>query len=184
MPYDYFRSPIFDPGRKYTVAVLPMLDLTAGKNAGIIAQLHYVRELYNWTDFKVLEPGLVREGLLRIRAIMPQGPSLAETDIVTGKEFLEVDLVLSGRVFDYQNTSRNPKVDFSVQAIEKKSRRVVFGIRTFSTGLDGVYFYDFGREYTAHNLLREMSRVIGAAAHGSFPEMRESKRANTPAIQG
>ena len=159
MPYDYFRSPLFDPGRKYTVAVLPLLDLTAEKNADIITQLHFVRELCNSTGFKVLEPGLVRETLLRIRAIMPQGPSLAETDLITGKEFLDADLVLSGRVFDYQNTSNNPKVDFSMQVIEKKSRRVVFGIRTFNTGLDGVFFYNFGREYTAHNLLKEMSRV-------------------------
>ena len=108
----------------------------------------------------MLEPGLVRETLLRIRAVMPQGPSLAEVDLITGKDFLDVDLVLSGRVFDYQNTSNNPKVDFAMQVIEKKSRRVVFDTRTSNTGLDGVFFYNFGREYTAHNLLKEMSRVM------------------------
>lgn len=159
LPYDYFRSPIIDPGRKYSIAVLPMLDLAVRRNAGIIAQLHYVRELFNLTDFKVLEPGLVREGLLSIRALMPQGPSLAETDLITGKQLLGVDLVLSGKVFDYQNTSNNPKVDISVQIIEKNSRQVVFGARIFNTGLDRVFFYNFGREYTAHNLLKEMSKI-------------------------
>jgi hypothetical protein len=159
LPYDYFRSPLIDPSRKYSIAVLPMLDLAGRKNSGIIAQLHYVRELFNLTDFKVIEPALVREDLLRIRAIMPQGPSLAETDLITGKELLGVDLVLSGRVFDYQNTSNNPKVDISVQIIEKNSRQVVFGARIFNTGLDKVFFYNFGREYTAHNLLKEMSRI-------------------------
>lgn len=159
LPYDYFRSPIIDPGRDYSIAVLPMLDLAGRKNSGVIAQLHYVRELFNSTDFKVIEPGLVRDDLLRIRAIMPQGPSLAETDLITGKELLEVDLVLSGKVFDYQNASNNPKVDISVQVIEKNSRQVVFGARIFNTGLDRVFFYNFGREYTAHNLLKEMSRI-------------------------
>lgn len=159
LPYDYFRSPLIDPEREYSVAVLPMLDLAVRKKAGIIAQLHYVRELFNSTDFKVLEPGLVRQGLLEIRAVMPFGPSLAETDLITSSQFLGVDLVFAGKVFDYQNTSVNPKVDYSVQVIEKTSRRVVFGTRTFNTGLDRVFFYDFGRVYTAHNLLREMSRV-------------------------
>lgn len=159
MPYDYFRSPLIDPEKEYSVAVLPMLDLAVRKKAGIIAQLHYVRELFNSTDFMVLEPGVVRQKLLEIRAIMPFGPSLAETDLLTSRNILGVDLVLSGKVFDYQNTSVNPKVDYSMQIIEKNSRRVVFGTRTFNTGLDRVFFYNFGRVYTAHNLLREMSRV-------------------------
>jgi hypothetical protein len=159
MPYDYFRSPIIEPGRKYSIAVLPMLNAAPRKNAGIITQLHYVRELVNMTDYRVLEPGVVREGLLTIRAIMPHGPSLAETDLLTGEYLFGADLVLSGKVFDYQNTSRDPKVDFSMRIIEKNSRQVVFGARTFSTGMDGVFFFDFGRVYTAHNLLKELSRV-------------------------
>jgi hypothetical protein len=159
LPYDYFRSPLIDPEKEYAVAVLPMLDLAVRKQAGIIAQLHYVRELFNSTDFKILEPGVVRQGLLEIRAIMPVGPSLAETDLITSDRLLGADLVFAGKVFDYQNTSFNPKVDYSMQVIEKTSRRVVFGTRTFNTGLDRVFFYDFGRVYTAHNLLREMSKV-------------------------
>lgn len=159
LPYDYFRSPLIDPEKEYAVAVLPMLDLAVRKQAGIIAQLHYVRELFNSTDFKILEPGVVRQGLLEIRAIMPFGPSLAETDLITSDQLLGADLVFAGKVFDYQNTSINPKVDYSMQVIEKTSRRVVFGTRTFNTGLDRVFFYDFGRVYTAHNLLREMAKV-------------------------
>lgn len=175
LPYDYFRAPIIDPGKQYSIAVLPMLDLAGRKNSGIIAQLHYVRELFNLTDYKVIEPGLVREDLLRIRAIMPQGPSLAETDLITGKDLLGVDLVLSGKVFDYQNTSSNPKVDISVQVIEKTSRRVVFGARIFNTGLDRVFFYNFGREYTAHNLLKEMSRVTVQLLTNPYKKEEQSK---------
>jgi hypothetical protein len=82
--------------------------------------------------------------------------------------------VFAGKVFDYQNTSVNPKVDYSVQVIEKTTRRVVFGTRTFNTGLDRVFFYDFGRVYTAHNLLREMSRVTVQLL--TFPAQRWERR--------
>ncbi|MCB2183888.1 MAG: hypothetical protein KQH63_17805 [Desulfobulbaceae bacterium] len=157
MPYDYFRSQIIDPNKKHRVAVIPMLNLAVRKNAGKIVSLHYVKELFNATNFKVVEPGLVREELLRFRAIMPAGPSLAVADLITSQGSLAVDLVLSGKVFDYQNISTNPKVDFSMQVIEGQSREVVFGARTFSTGNKGVYFFDFGKVYTAHKLLEEMT---------------------------
>ncbi|MCL7489787.1 MAG: hypothetical protein M8357_16600, partial [Desulfobulbaceae bacterium] len=173
MPYDYFRSPLIDPERQYAIAVLPLLDMGVRKNAGIIAQLHFIRELLHLTGYKVLEPGLVRDGLLRIRAVMPQGPSLAETDLITSSGFLGVDLVLAGKVFDYQNRSFNPKVDFSIHIIEKNSRRVVFGSRIFNTGMDNVNFFNFGRVYTAHNLLQEMAKVNVQLLTDSFLRRQE-----------
>jgi hypothetical protein len=90
---------------------------------------------------------------------MPAGPSLAVSDILIDEGYLGADLILSGRVFDYQNQSSNPKVDYSVQVTEKNSRKVVFGARTFSEGREGVYFYNYGRVFTAHNLLEEMART-------------------------
>jgi hypothetical protein len=159
LPYDYFRSQAIDPERAYSIAVIPMRNLAVRKNAAEIISLHYVKELLNQTNFKVFEPGLVRDELLRFRAIMPAGPSLAEADLIASDASLGVDLVLSGKVFDYQNESTNPKVDFSVQMIEKTSRKIVFGARTFSEGLKGVYFFNFGRIFTAHDLAEEMSRV-------------------------
>ncbi|MDH3328092.1 MAG: hypothetical protein OEM01_02555 [Desulfobulbaceae bacterium] len=159
LPYDHFRSKIVDPEREYSIAVIPLLNLAVRKNAGNIVMLHYVQELLKLGNFKVIEPGQVREQLLRIRAIMPDGPSLAVSDVLTAEGYLGVDLILSGRVFDYQNQSANPKVDYSVQVTEKNSRKVVFGARTFSEGREGVYFYNFGRVFTAHNLLEEMART-------------------------
>jgi hypothetical protein len=159
LPYDYFRSSIIDPDRSYSVAVIPMLNLAVRKNAGNIVSLHHIRELRQLTNYKVMEPGVVREELLRFRAVMPAGPSLALADLITSPGSLDVDLVLSGKVFDYQDSVINPKVDFSVQVFEKHSREVVFGARTFSTGDKGVFFFNVGRVFTAHNLLAEMSRT-------------------------
>ena len=122
--------------------------------------LHYTRELHRIRNFKVIEPGVVRGELLRFRAIMREGPSLAVTDLITSPSSLGVDLVLFGRVFDYQDSGINPKVDYSIQVLEKQSRKVVFGARTFSNGDKGVYFFNLGRVYTAHNLAEEMTRTI------------------------
>jgi hypothetical protein len=71
LPYDFFRSPVIDPEEPYSIAAIPMLDLAVRKNAGIIVTLHQIRELFRLTDFTIMEPGVVREGLLEIRAIMP-----------------------------------------------------------------------------------------------------------------
>jgi len=185
LPYDYFRSQIIDPDRKYSIAVIPFLDLAVRKNAGNIVTLHYIRELFNLTNFKLIEPGLVREQLLRFRAIMPAGPSLAVADVITSEGSLGVDLVLSGRVFDYQNQSGNPKADYSVQVTEKNTREVVFGARTFSEGQKGVKFFNFGRVFTAHNLLEEMTRVTVQLLTNPSPrwEGEEEFIADNPAGQ-
>lgn len=169
LPYDYFRSDIIEAEAEYSVAVIPMLNLAVRKNAGEITSLHYVKELFNRTNYKVVEPGLVREELLRFRAIMPAGPSLAIADLITSSGSLGVDLVLSGKVFDYQNRSDNPKADYSVHVIEKNSREVVFGARTFSTGLQGVFFFNMGRVFTAHKLLEEMVQVTVQLLHTPYP---------------
>lgn len=173
IPYDFFRSPVVKQANEYSIAVIPFRDLAVRKNAGKIVTLHYVRELFQQTKYRIFEPGLVREELLRFRAIMPAGPSLAVADLITSEESLGVDLVLSGKVFDYQNRSNNPKMDFSVQVIEKNTREVVFGARTFSTGMDGVYFYDVGRVFTAHELLEEMSRVTVLLLDAPYPPWNE-----------
>lgn len=159
LPYDYFRSSLIDPEKRYSIAVIPLLDIAVRKNAGMIVSLHYVKALVNLTDYKVFEPGLVREELLRFRAIMPAGPSLAISDLITSEGSLGVDLVLSGKVFDYQNRSTEPQVDFSMQVIEKNTREVVFGARSFSSGMDGVFFFNFGRVFTAHDLVKEMVKI-------------------------
>lgn len=169
-PYDFFRSPLIDPKKKYSVAVIPFLNLAVRKDAGKILGLHYVRELFQLTDYKVIEPGVVRDELLRFRAIMPAGPSLAVTDLITSVESLATDLVLTGRVFIYHDETRIPKADFSIQVIGNQSRQTVFGARSFADDEDGVWFYDWGRVYTAHDLVEKMVeetiRLMTAKAAG------------------
>ena len=159
LPKDFFRSPAVDPGNIHRVAVVPFFDLAVRKYAGRIMALHFVKELHQWPNMMVVEPGLVREELLRFRAVMQEGPSLAITDLITSEQSLGVDLVLSGKVFDYQGETGTAKVDFSVQVFEKYSREVIFASKTYATGDQGVFFFNVGRIRSAHNLTDEMTRA-------------------------
>jgi hypothetical protein len=89
---------------------------------------------------------------------MEAGPSLENAEILSNKSALGVDLVCSGSVFDYQDAIGLPKVDFSVELIEKGSQRVVWSSRSHNTGDDGVFFFNQGRINTAHRLAARMAR--------------------------
>ncbi len=156
-PRVFFRSPILEPDMKYTVATIPFYNLSGRMLAGDIMALHFVRQLRTLENFTVIEPGIVREALLNYRIIMDDGISLAQTDLLFSK--LNVDLILAGKVFDYQDylgALGTAKVDFSVLLIEKQSREVVWAVESQSQGDDGVFFFDWGRINTAHRLASEM----------------------------
>ena len=120
-PRIFFRSPIIDSAGRYSVAVVPFLNLSERKHAGRIVTLHLVDELVRNEVFSVVEPGLVREQLLKYRMIMEAGPSLANADILFSRSSLGVDLVCSGTVFDYQDAVGVPKVDFSVNDLRERA---------------------------------------------------------------
>jgi hypothetical protein len=156
-PQASFRSPAFDPGRTHRVAIIPFLNLSDRNNAGKIVALHFVKHLIHGDTFSVVEPGLLREQLLKYRIIMEAGPSLANVEIISGKGALAVDLVFSGTVFHYHDAFGAPKVNFSVKVIEAASRKTIWSSRSHNTGGDSVYFFDVGRIHTAHHLASEMA---------------------------
>jgi hypothetical protein len=162
-PRHIFGSPIADADRRYGVAVIPFLNLSQRKNAGKIVELHFVNQLLRNRSLAVAEPGLVREELLEHRVVMEAGPSLENAEVLSNDESLGVDLVLSGVVFDYQDGAGEPKVDFSVTMIDKQNHKVVWSSRSRSTGEEGVFFFDLGRVYTAHQLVSEMARGTSEA---------------------
>jgi len=162
-PRNTFGSPLTDANRRYGVAVIPFLNLSQRKNAGKIVELHFVNQLHRNPSLAVAEPGLVREELLAHRVVMEAGPSLENAKVLTNDESLGADLVLSGVVFDYQDGAGDPKVDFSVTMIDKRSHKIVWSSRSQSTGMDGVFFFDLGKVHTAHQLLSEMARGTSEA---------------------
>lgn len=159
-PHFTYRAPDFDPAGFYAVAVVPFLNINTRKYAGDVVALHLVKQLCRYENLRVVEPGLVRQTLLNYRMIMEAGPSLASSDILASENILAADLVLSGKVFDYQGARGMSKVDFSVQAFDGKKREVIWTSRSYATGDEGVYFFDVGRVPSAHGLTTRMSKAV------------------------
>jgi len=161
-PKIVYRSFEISPDKKYTVAVVPFFNRSDRKNGGEITALHFVKELTRIEEFDVVEPGVVRQGLLNLRVIMEEGVSLANADIIFG--ILNVDLILSGKVLDYQDyqgASGTPKVNFSVLLIERKSRLIVWSSESYNEGDDGVFLFDWGKVNTAYTMTSQMAQAIG-----------------------
>ncbi|NIT04500.1 hypothetical protein GTO10_06420 [Candidatus Saccharibacteria bacterium] len=157
-PKTYYQSPVFPADRKYTVAVVPFYDISSRKGAGEIMAYHFVEQLLKVDNLNVIEPGVVRYELLKYRVILDTGVSLADADILFDK--LGADLVVSGRVFDYQGFLGVPKVDFSVEIIEHSTRKTVWSSRSYNRGDEGVYFFDIGRVPTAQALTSRMVLAV------------------------
>jgi TolB-like protein len=161
-PKIVYRSFEISPGKKYTVAVVPFFNSSDRKNAGEILALHFVKELTKIEAFNVVEPGVVRQGLLNLRVIMDTGVSLTNADIIF--DILNADLILSGKVLDYQDyqgASGTPKVNFSTLLIERKSRLIVWSSESRNQGDDGVVLFDWGKVNTAYKMTSQMAQAIG-----------------------
>jgi hypothetical protein len=160
VPKTFYRSHEFDPDMFYAIAVVPFLNINTRKNAGEVVPLHFVNQLLRHRNFTVVEPGMVREEFLNNRLIMEEGPSLAVSDLISSSSSLGVDLVLSGKVFDYQGMEGIPKVDFSTLIIDGKRREIIWSSRSYGSGEDGVFFFDAGRVHSAHGLTQGMSGAV------------------------
>jgi hypothetical protein len=151
------------PGGKETVsiAVLPFRNESTRRNAGEILALHFTRELSNTGNLEVVEPGEVRQVLLRSRTIMEGGLSLPQADILHAA--LDVDLVLTGIVMEYQDFiggDGNPKVEFSMRVFDMNTRQIVWSSFSYNEGDDGVFFFNLGKVNTAHEMASGMVRSV------------------------
>jgi hypothetical protein len=163
-PEVLFVPPALSPVRSYTVAVLPFFNNSYRKHAGEIMGLHFVHYLRGIANFTVVEPGSVRQALLRSRVVMDDGISLSDAAAVFNR--LNVDLIATGQVLDYQDylgRGGAPRVGFSAEIIARGTRQVVWLTRSHHTGDEGVYFFDLGKTYTAHTLAAKMvDRAVGS----------------------
>ena len=124
--------------------------------------LHFIRSLKRFENLNVIEPGVVRQELLRLRIIMDQGVSFSEANLISSS--LGVDMILNGKVMDYQDYVGywgKPKVNFSTILLEKKDQKVVWNSTSHNEGDDGVFFFDWGRVNTAYAMASQMTQMIG-----------------------
>jgi TolB-like protein len=161
-PKIVYRSPALIPGKKHTVAIIPFFNQSDRKNAGEIMVLHFIRSLKRSEVFDLIEPGLTREAFLSLRMIMDEGVSLSDANALFG--VLNADMILAGKVLDYQDYQGGygkPKVDFSVQLIEKTTQKILWSSFSHNEGDDGVFFFDWGRVNTAYVMADQMVMAVG-----------------------
>ncbi|MBN1957140.1 MAG: hypothetical protein JXQ81_00445 [Desulfuromonadales bacterium] len=159
-PRTYFRDQQFDPTREYRVAIVPFLNINARKDSGKIVALHLLQQLQRYENIRVYEPGVIRDVLLSYRMIMQAGPSLAAADILASDTILGADLIMSGKVFDFQDGIGETRVDFSTQVFSGGRREVIWTSHSYAGGDDGVYFFDIGKIASTHDLLRPMAQAV------------------------
>ncbi len=160
-PRTFHRSPGPAPGEgRIRVAVMPFRNDSGRADAGNLVALQFVRRLAAWPGVEVVEPGVVREVLLRARLIQAEGISLPQADLV--RELLDADVVVAGRVDEWRDAPGDglvPSVSFSARGIDTRTRRVVWASTTGCRGDRGVFFFGVGRKRTANALAAEI--VLG-----------------------
>jgi len=152
---------IVDTDNPRTVTVIPFFNDSGRKNAGDIVMLHFVTHLVQSGKFSVIEPGVVREKFLNMRIIMREGIASPETDLLTHS--LNADLVLTGKVLDYQDPIDGadiPKVDILAAVIERKSKKIIWAAKSFKQGDDSIVIFDVGRVYIANQLAKELGSIV------------------------
>ncbi len=162
-PQTVFNNRLLLPSRTYSVAVLPFLNLSSRRHAGQIMMVHFTAALKGVANMQPVEPGEVRQTLLKFRIVMQDGVSLADATALFSR--MDVDLILSGRVFDYedyQGAGGPAKVCFSASLIEHQTREPAWASSSCRAGDGGVFVFDWGTIRTAHALAAAM--VNGAVA--------------------
>jgi hypothetical protein len=140
--------------------VLPFTNRTPRRRAGDLVALHFVSQFALRDEVEVVEPGVVRDILLRMRIIPAGGVAFSQAELL--KELLGVDLVLTGDVLDYVDTlgeDQAPVVDFMTQLLDAGHRSIVWSSFSHNTGADRVWFFNDGRIRTAGGLGSAMAQA-------------------------
>ncbi len=162
-PIGFHRSPdsVAGQGDTLRIALLPFVNESSRAHAGRLMTLHFIEQMIDRQGVEVVEPGDVRQALLQSRLILEGGPSLPQSDLL--RSLLNVDLVINGTVTSYDDPAGewgDPVVGFSVQGIDSRRRRVGWTSISRAEGDDGVFFFEQGRVYTAHELAERMVREV------------------------
>jgi len=147
-----FHAPL-DPSRTWTVAVLPFINETQRRGAGELVALQFVRQLEASGRFRAVEPGVLREELLRFRIVL--------------LELVQADLIVAGYGREDDDTPGSvPRVQFTALMLDRKNNEVVGEITSYGAGDDGVFFFDAGLVRTAPEL---SCRMVRAAIESAKP---------------
>ena len=143
------------------VAIIPFTNQSTRKNASELLELHLAKQLVSEGTFNVVEPGAIRDSMLKMHIVMNDGISNPNIDAISTA--LQIDMLLYGKVIDFTESTAqaaSPLVDFTLQMYERDTRRILWSSRSRNRGDDGVWFYDVGRVASAAELADRMSRAM------------------------
>lgn len=165
-------------GRRLRVAVLPFVTDTPRREVGEVIASQFVRWLLEAGEMDVLEPGVVREALLEARVIQEDGPSLPQVDAL--RALLDVDLVVSGRVTEFEamgSAPGSPFVGFSSRGLDARTRQAVFTSFSFGRGDDRNGPFGAGRIRSSITLTSELVRGVVEALEEELRTRRPERAA-------
>jgi hypothetical protein len=166
--------------RPLRVAVLPFVSELPRRELGQILASQFTRYLVADGNVDVLEPGVVRQALLEARVIQDGGPSLPQVDAL--RALLDVDLVVSGRVTEYEDRGeapRTPYAGFSARGIDTGTRQAVWSSFSYATGDDDVGLFGTGRIRSSIALTSRLVAGVVRSLRRDMEAHRPRKRADT-----
>lgn len=130
-----------------SLAVLPFVNRSAVRGAGIIASNIFTARLFQTGRLKVARPGEVREALSRLK--VASLANLAISDLQALGQLLGVKAVLVGTVDAHERGSpasrQAPVAELYSQVVEVASGETVWTSWHSRKGDDSVIVFDFGR---------------------------------------
>jgi hypothetical protein len=111
-----------------------------------------------------VEPGIVRDELLRRRIVMEDGVSLDQARVVSAA--LDADLVVAGYVFDFEDGGGAPNSNFTAMVIDRKTGRMIWESISHNKGSDSETLFGLRRVSTAPRLTCRMAREVIDAMTG------------------
>jgi TolB-like protein len=148
-----------------SVAVLPFVNETKRRGAGEILALEFASQFASADGFRVVEPGIVRDELLRRRIVMEDGVSLDQARVVSAT--LDADLVVAGYVFDFDDGRASPYSNFTAMVIDRKTGRMIWESISYDRGSDSETLFGLRRVSTVPGLTCRMAREVIDAMTGA-----------------
>lgn len=146
-----FRSAPVNPGT--SVVVLPFVNHTPRRGAGEVVAVQVTKQFVA-AGFRTLEPGVVRDQLLRFRVVMEAGVSTDQARLMMNS--LSADLVVTGYVFTYEDQRGSPAASVKVMVLERASGQVVWESTSSNRGTDSMTLFGLGQVRTAPLLVCKM----------------------------
>jgi len=159
-PHVHYRAPRLSEEPSPRIAVLPFLSRAREASAGELVSLGVVHGLSGIDRFRVLEPGVVRDLALRYRLILEGGVTVHQARTMLGA--LEVDVVVTGEVFEYVDggSAGATRASFSITAMDGRTGKVVWQSNSYDLGDEGRTLFDFGEVVTVQELRCLMIRNV------------------------